>query len=179
VSGGGGGGGGAGGCGGEGGTPGTSGGPSVGVLLIYDTGEARVDTPVLADLTIFVGDGGSGGRGGAGGDGGEGGEGGVGGELPGEEQTTPSLAGPTPGAHGGMGGEGGPGGGGGGGCGGSSVGVLLWLDGAFTVRAGLEAEYGAACDVTLGRSGAAGDGGGGARAGGDGDDGLGEDVLVR
>jgi hypothetical protein len=177
--GGGGGGGGGGGCGGDGGTAGTSGGPSIGVLVTYVTEEDRVDTPRLEDLTVFVGDGGSGARGGAGGDGGEGGEGGRGGELAGEDQTTPSLAGPTPGAHGGQGGAGGPGGGGGGGCGGSSIGVLVWLDGAYSERSGLEAEYRDACVVTTGRVGAAGDGGGGARAGGDGSDGLGEDVLVR
>lgn len=176
--GGGGGGGGAGGCGGVGGTPGSSGGPSIGILITYMTTESRVDTPVFEDITIICGDGGNGGRGGAGGDGGEGGSGGDGGIIPNEDRTTPSLAGPTPGAHGGQGGEGGPGGGGGGGCGGSSIGMLVWLDGASTERSGLEAEYRAACDVTVGRSGDGGEGGGGAGAGGDGTNGVTEDVLV-
>ena len=176
--GGGGGGGGAGGCGGEGGTPGTSGGPSVGVLVTYSGPGREVSPPTLDDLTVLSGDGGAGGRGGAGGDGGAGGAGGAGGNLPREERTNPSLAGPTPGAHGGQGGAGGPGGGGGGGCGGMTVGVLLNLEGARTDRPGVEGEYDEACEVTLGRPGAGGEGGGGARAGGDGADGIADEVLV-
>jgi hypothetical protein len=59
------------------------------------------------------------------------------------------------------------------------VGVLVWLGGSWSDRPGLEEEYLGAIDVTLGRAGVAGEGGGGARAGGDGDDGILEEVLVR
>jgi hypothetical protein len=177
--GGGGGGGGGGGCGGAGGTPGTSGGPSIGILVSYTTPGGSVDPPVLEDVTITAGIGGAGGRGGAGGDGGAGGPGGRGGDIPREDQVNPSLAGPTPGARGGAGGPGGPGGGGGGGCGGSSIGVLLWLNGARSSRPAIEAEYRAACTVTSTSPGEGGDGGGGPRAGDEGIDGASEDVLVR
>ncbi len=170
--GGGGGGGGAGGCGGRLGTAGTSGGPAVALVVRYnDDGPVRAFT--LRDAEIAPADGGRGGDGGAGGDGGRGGVGALGGELPRDELSTPTLAGPFPGGRGGRGGDGGPGGGGGGGCGGGSIGV--WVTGGGLVDPGAFS----ANRFTVGRGGLAGQGGPGGAPGGAGQEGGARDVLAR
>jgi hypothetical protein len=171
--GGGGGGGGSGGCGGRPGGPGTSGAPSVAVLVRY-TGGARA-LPTITDVVLAPSDGGRGGDGGAGGAGGRGAPGAFGGELPREARSTPTLAGPFPGARGGPGGAGGTGGGGGGGCGGASVGI--WLLGAGDAP-GVDA-WRSDNEFVLGRPGIPGRGGGGAAPGGDGAEGGAIDVVVR
>ncbi len=169
--GGGGGGGGAGGCGGEPGAPGTSGGPSVALVVRYDSGRATPFT--LRDVVLRPGEGGRGGDGGAGGDGGRGGAGAQGGALPREARSTPTLAGPFPGGRGGRGGNGGPGGGGGGGCGGPSVGV--WVSGATVDVSAWRSNN----VFRLGRGGLRGQGGGGGAPAADGAEGGAFDVVVR
>jgi hypothetical protein len=172
--GGGGGGGGAGGCGGLGGFPGTSGAPSIAIVI--DLAGATPRAPHFDNVRIYTGDGGNGGRGGGGGDGGLGGLGAVGGDVPREERTTPTLAGPSAGGHGGKGGNGGPGGGGGGGCGGPVVGVWTLLRGG--ADPGIASAVAAGAAVTLGHGGRGGRGGPGAAPGGDGADGVERDVVV-
>lgn len=174
--GGGGGGGGAGGCGGSAGQPGTSGAPSVALLIRY-TRAPSGELPSIIGVRLVPSDGGRGGDGGAGGAGGRGAPGAPGGELPREARSTPTLAGPSPGARGGPGGSGGDGGGGGGGCGGASVGV--WLVGVGTSEPPAVARWRAQNDFELGRPGLAGRGGGGAAPGGDGAEGGAIDVVVR
>lgn len=162
--GGGGGGGGAGGCGGEGGEGGTSGGPAVALVVLQSENFA------LSDTRFTPADGGRGGDGGAGGDGGSGGQGGLGTEVPIEDRSTPTLAGPFAGGRGGFGGAGGAGGGGGGGCGGSSIGV--WVSG------GSAGSWEAQNTFDLGRAGLAGRGGGGGAPGDDGAEGIERNVHV-
>jgi hypothetical protein len=171
---------GAGGCGGVKGSPGTSSAPSVGIVISYEwPGSPPSVAPAVTfeNVTVVTGHGGRGGRGGAGGDGGEGGLGSGGGDNPIELRTTPTLAGPTKGGHGGKGGNGGPGGGGGGGCGGSSVGVWAILRGAGDPGIELAASRG--CTFELGEGGIGGSGGGGSAPGGDGTDGIEQNVIVR
>lgn len=174
--GGGGGGGGSGGCGGTAGQPGTSGAPSVAILVRYTAGRPSA-LPSITGVRLAPSDGGRGGDGGAGGAGGRGAPGAFGGELPREARSTPTLAGPFPGARGGPGGAGGDGGGGGGGCGGASVGV--WLLGLGTSEPPGVSEWRASNTFELGRAGLAGRGGGGAAPGGDGAEGGAIDVVVR
>lgn len=169
--GGGGGGGGAGGCGGAPGGPGRSGGPSVALLLRMDGGTGRM--PQIERNVFVPGNGGRGGDGGAGGDGGLGGSGAFGGALDRSQQSTPTLAGPFPGARGGKGGDGGAGGGGGAGCGGGSVGI--WVTGAVSGAGSLDLDNA----FRLGEGGGAGRGGGGEAAASDGAAGGQVDVLVR
>ena len=168
--GGGGGGGGSGGCGGTLGEGASSGAPSVAILVRYSASPGG-GFPSIAQNIIAPSDGGRGGDGGAGGAGGRGAPGAFGGSLPTEERTTPTSAGPFPGARGGPGGEGGDGGGGGGGCGGASVGI--WLLGA----SGAPSEWRTGNTFTLGRAGIAGRGGGGAAPGSDGAEGGAVDVY--
>ena len=178
--GGGGGGGGAGGCGGEGGTEGTSAAPSVGIMVYYEWSASPPSVapfPEFENVTIITGNGGKGGRGGAGGDGGEGGLGGAGGDLPLEQRTTPPLAGPTRGGHGGKGGNGGPGGGGGGGCGGSTAGVWVVLSGAGDP--GISQSLTNNCTFNIGTPGEGGKGGGGAVPGGNGINGVRQNVVIQ
>jgi hypothetical protein len=151
--GGGGGGGGAGGCGGRGGRGGSNGPPSI-ALLVIDPG-----TFLMSNVIFKTATGGRGGNGGAGGDGGAGGSGAAGGTLALTARTTPTLAGPFPGARGGSGGSGGSGGGAGGGCGGASVGI--WIVG----KAPQSAEWQARNTFQLASGGAGGAGGAGARPG--------------
>lgn len=151
--GGGGGGGGAGGCGGRGGQGGANGAPSVGLLVV----EPRAF--LLSNVIFKTAQGGRGGAGGAGGSGSAGGNGAVGGQLAMAARTTPTLAGPFPGARGGSGGAGGSGGGAGGGCGGASVGI--WIVGSGTSVSDWQARN----VFQLGAGGSGGAGGGGARAG--------------
>ncbi|RLB53180.1 MAG: hypothetical protein DRJ42_12655 [Deltaproteobacteria bacterium] len=171
--GGGGGGGGAGGCGGAFGMPGTSGAPAVAIVLRGAAGAL----PTFEELVLSPGDAGRGGDGGAGGDGGLGGAGAFGGSLPRDALSTPTLAGPFPGARGGAGGNGGAGGGGGGGCGGGSIGI--WLTGMFGGEPAEAATWRARNTFRLGRGGLAGRGGGGAAAAADGVAGGAVDVIVR
>jgi len=171
--GGGGGGGGSGGCGGSAGEPGTSGAPSVALLLRYTTPPTGL--PELTELVLIPADGGRGGDGGAGGAGGRGAPGSFGGELPRDARSTPTLAGPFPGARGGPGGPGGGGGGGGGGCGGASVGV--WTLGAPATDPAFDA-WRTDNTFLLGRPGIEGRGGGGAAPGGEGAEGGAIDVFV-
>ena len=152
--GGGGGGGGAGGCGGRGGRAGQSGAPSVGLLVVSP------ESFTLQNVVFANAAGGSGGSGGAGGDGGSGGTGANGGSLPMALRTTPTLAGPFPGARGGSGGSGGAGGGGGGGCGGASVGI--WIVGSAPSNV---AVWRNGNRFALAAAGDGGAGGGGAQAG--------------
>jgi hypothetical protein len=173
--GGGGGGGGAGGCGGQSGRPGTSGGPSIAVVVRQTSG--RTTLPTFDDVVFAPSDGGRGGDGGGGGDGGLGGAGAFGGSLPRASRSTPTLAGPFPGARGGAGGNGGSGGGGGGGCGGGSVGV--WLTGAGMTEPPEASRWRSDNTFDLGRGGQAGLGGGGAAAAADGAEGGAIDVVVR
>jgi hypothetical protein len=172
--GGGGGGGGAGGCGGEAGAAGTSGGPSVAILVRYTSAPRAV--PSISMVVIRPSDGGRGGDGGAGGDGGIGGVGAFGGEVPRDERSTPTLAGPFPGARGGQGGTGGAGGAGGGGCGGGSVGI--WLTGVMSEPPGVNA-WRTGNTFQLGQGGLAGRGGGGAAPAADGEAGGEVDVVIR
>jgi hypothetical protein len=168
--GGGGGGGGAGGCGGAAGTAGTSGGPAIGIVIV------RSNTPpTIQNVTIETGRGGRGGDGGVGGEGALGGVGAFGGSVPREQQSTPTLAGPVPGARGGRGGNGGAGGGAGGGCGGASVGVWLLGGGSGNLENQLRTNnlFG------LGDIGRGGRGGGGAVPAAAGLDGEMVDVLSR
>ncbi|QQR90087.1 MAG: hypothetical protein IPJ88_18400 [Myxococcales bacterium] len=125
--GGGGGGGGGGGCGGSGGGAAHSGSPSIALLVQSNQSNSKI--PIISNCLLQSRDGGHGGNGGGGGNGALGGSGAIGGALDPSQLTTPTLAGPFPGARGGQGGSGGSGGGGGGGCGGSSVGV--WIAGLF------------------------------------------------
>jgi hypothetical protein len=171
----GGGGGGSGGCGGTPGQPGTSGAPSVAVLIRYTRG--RPDrVPTIRGVRLAPAEGGRGGDGGAGGAGGRGAAGAFGGALALDDRSTPTLAGPFPGARGGPGGVGGDGGGGGGGCGGASVGV--WLLGVGSEPPGVSA-WRTDNTFLLGGAGIAGRGGGGAAPGGAGDEGGAVDVVVR
>jgi hypothetical protein len=173
--GGGGGGGGSGGCGGTSGSPGTSGAPSVAILIRYTMG--RPDrVPTIQGVQIQPSDGGRGGDGGAGGAGGRGAPGAFGGSLPREARSTPTLAGPFPGARGGPGGAGGAGGGGGGGCGGASVGI--WLVGLPIEPPDVSA-WRTGNTFRLGAPGIPGRGGGGAVPGGNGAEGGAVDVVVR
>jgi hypothetical protein len=166
--GGGGGGGGAGGCGGRAGQAGQSGAPSV-ALLIVGAGNF-----ILEDVVFATAAGGRGGAGGAGGDGGAGGTGAVGGSLPLTARTTPTLAGPFPGARGGSGGAGGSGGGGGGGCGGASVG--LWILGAAPANL---STWRVRNRFELSPGGSGGAGGNGAQAGRRGAQGEAANVVVQ
>ena len=170
--GGGGGGGGSGGCGGDLGSPGSSGAPSVAILLRY-TSPPR-ELPTIERVVLAPSDGARGGDGGAGGAGGRGAPGAFGGSLSREARSTPTLAGPFPGARGGPGGPGGGGGGGGGGCGGASVGV--WVLGASESPA--VERWRTQNIFMLGRPGIAGRGGGGVSPGGDGAEGGAIDVVV-
>ncbi len=172
--GGGGGGGGAGGCGGAAGGGGSSGAPSVAILVRAAAASSSV--PSLRGVTLIPADGGRGGDGGAGGDGGRGANGAFGGTLDRGARSTPTLAGPFPGARGGLGGTGGAGGGGGGGCGGASVGI--WVTGFAVEPAGV-ALWRSDNAFRLGRGGLAGRGGGGAAAASDGTEGGAVDVVVR
>ncbi len=173
--GGGGGGGGAGGCGGASGFGGASGGPSVALLLRYT--RAPVGPPFIEGVRFASGEGGRGGDGGAGGSGGIGANGAFGGEVPRSARTTPTLAGPFPGARGGRGGDGGDGGGGGGGCGGAAVGV--WVTGSVAELAGLGATLEGNNRFTGGAGGRAGVGGGGGAPGANGQGGPRASTLVR
>jgi hypothetical protein len=166
--GGGGGGGGAGGCGGRGGQAGQSGAPSIALLIVGG------ENFLLEGVLLATSGGGRGGAGGAGGDGGAGGTGAAGGSLPLMARTTPTLAGPFPGARGGSGGSGGSGGGGGGGCGGASVG-LWFVGGAPGNLATLRARN----RFELAAGGQGGAGGDGAQAGADGAQGEAADVVVQ
>jgi hypothetical protein len=166
--GGGGGGGGAGGCGGHAGQLGLSGAPSVAMLIV------GAQNLVLENVLLATSGGGRGGAGGAGGDGGAGGTGAAGGSLSLMERTTPTLAGPFPGARGGSGGSGGSGGGGGGGCGGASVG-LWFVEGAPANLAVLRERN----RFELARGGLGGAGGDGAQAGGAGARGEAVDVVAQ
>ena len=166
--GGGGGGGGGGGCGGGAGREGTSGGPSVALLIVQPSAFS------LDGVVLQPAHGGGGGPGGAGGDGGLGGSGAAGGLIAPELRTTPTLAGPFPGARGGSGGAGGPGGGGGGGCGGSSVG--LWLVGGAPANL---ASWRSQNRFMLSSGGEGGVGGGGARVGSNGARGEAADVVIQ
>jgi hypothetical protein len=165
--GGGGGGGGAGGCGGRAGQGGANGAPSV-ALLVVD-GSAFTISNVIFKTAV----GGRGGNGGAGGDGGPGGSGASGGTLPLTARTTPTLAGPFPGARGGSGGAGGSGGGAGGGCGGASVGV--WIVG----NAPQSSDWQARNMFQLAAGGASGAGGAGAQPGRAGTNGRVANVIVQ
>jgi hypothetical protein len=168
--GGGGGGGGAGGCGGAAGTAGGSGGPAIGIVIERSGNDVHI-----TNVTIETGRGGRGGDGGVGGEGALGGVGAFGGAIPRQQQSTPTLAGPGPGARGGRGGNGGAGGGAGGGCGGGSIGVWL-LGGA---NGSLEATLRTTNQFGLGDGGRAGRGGGGAVPAAAGVDGGIIDVLSR
>jgi len=168
--GGGGGGGGGGGCGGSAGRAGTSGGPAIGIAIERSSNSAHLD-----NVTIETGRGGRGGDGGVGGEGALGGVGAAGGAIARQQQSTPTLAGPGPGARGGRGGNGGAGGGAGGGCGGGSIGVWL-LGGA---NSGFESTLRTNNLFGLGDGGRAGRGGGGAVPAAAGIDGGMIDVLSR
>jgi len=168
--GGGGGGGGAGGCGGQPGTAGTSGGPAIGIVI-----EGSADNIELRNVTIETTRGGRGGDGGVGGEGALGGVGAFGGSVPREQQSTPTLAGPVPGARGGRGGDGGAGGGAGGGCGGASVGVWVLGSASDAAVQSLRTNN----TLTLGEGGRGGRGGGGAVPAAAGLDGGVIDVRVR
>lgn len=170
--GGGGGGGGAGGCGGLAGSAGTSGGPSV-AMVVTITDDGPIEAFTMRDVVFRPADGGRGGDGGSGGDGGRGGVGALGGEVPRDERSIPTLAGPFPGGRGGRGGSGGPGGGGGGGCGGGSIGV--WVTGNLLIDV---SAWRANNDFQLGVGGMSGRGGGGGAPGSEGAEGGANDVLL-
>jgi hypothetical protein len=167
--GGGGGGGGAGGCGGRAGRGGTSGAPAIALFVREPSAFA------LENIAFVASEGGSGGSGGSGGDGGQGGAGSFGGSLDPKERTTPTLAGPFPGARGGSGGAGGGGGGGGGGCGGSAVGV--WVVGP--APSNLNAWHGSGNGFVFYGGGAGGGGGGGVNPGSRGLQGKTVDVFIQ
>ncbi len=157
--GGGGGSGGSGGCGGSGGAAGKSGGPSIGMVVVFDDTGSFFQAPNIQNVIIRTSTGGDGGNGGYGGDGGQGGAGGQGGEVAPSEKTTLPLAGATSGGDGGGGGAGGFGGGGGGGCGGSSIGI--WLGASGMDVSGAAAAWGVENTFELGAGGTGGLGGGG------------------
>ncbi len=123
-----GGGGGSGGCAGSRGTGGTPGGASIGIFILWTSGNqpsSAGGVPSVAGNVISRNQGGPGGTGGNGGAGGDPGAGGNGGAL-----ATAGLVSPVfcvfGGAKGGFGARGGHGGGAGGACGGVSFDVLAW-----------------------------------------------------